>query len=164
MKKTAVAALITLSWSIVDTAGLPDIFWEKSQTLSKKAKRGKKSQIVKNHEVSAFSICYHVFSKVVNKANGTVTDYAHGNLKFRHFQCITFAATSLNNFEGSLSCWWNFPPCFSVFSWFIKLLTTVPWYNSSVAWLAICIFWTITGLLQPKKCLFPLLLCIQSLS
>jgi len=39
-------------------------------------------------------MCYHVFSKVVNKANNTVTEYARGNLnlKFSHFQCITFAA------------------------------------------------------------------------
>jgi len=78
---------------------------KKPNLVQKKTKRGKKSQIVKNHEISAFSMCYHVFSKVVNKvsANGTVTDYAHGNLKFRHFQYITFAARSLNIFEGSLS-------------------------------------------------------------
>jgi len=71
--------------------------------------------IVKNHEILAFSMCCHVFSKVVNKANSTVIDYAHGNLKFNHFQCITFAAWILNNFEGSLSCWWNSPPMFLVF-------------------------------------------------
>jgi len=66
---------------------LPDIFWEKKpNNVQKKAKRGDKSQIVKNHEISAFSMCYHVFSKVVNKANSTVTDYyAHGNLKFSHY-------------------------------------------------------------------------------
>jgi len=52
---------------------------------------------------------------VVNKANSTVTDYAHGNLKFNHFQCITFAAWSLSNFEGSLSCWRISPPMFLVF-------------------------------------------------
>jgi len=53
--------------------------------MSKKANRGKKSQIVKNHEISAFSMCYHAFSEVVNKANSTVTHYALGNLKFIHF-------------------------------------------------------------------------------
>jgi len=37
----------------------------------RQAKQGKKSQIVKNLEISAFSICYHIFSKVVNKANST---------------------------------------------------------------------------------------------
>jgi len=53
--------------------------------MSKKANRVKKSQIVKNHEISAFSMCYHAFSEVVNKANSTVTHYAPGNLKFIHF-------------------------------------------------------------------------------
>jgi len=63
------------------------------KNMSKKKPNGiKKSQIVKNHEIYAFSMCYHVFSKVVNKANSTVTAYAHSNLKFSHFQCITFAA------------------------------------------------------------------------
>jgi len=115
--------------------GCQTSFEKKKPNLVQKKPNGvKKSQIAKNHEISAFSMCYHVFSKVVNKANGTVTDYAHGNLKFRHFQCITFASRSLNNFEGSFSCWWNFPPMFlGFFSWFIKLLTTVPWYNCSVA-------------------------------
>jgi len=65
---------------------------KKAKPYPKKAKRGKKSQIVKNHEISAFSMCYHAFSKVVDKANSTVTDYAHGNLKFIQFLCITFAA------------------------------------------------------------------------
>jgi len=46
---------------------------KKPNLVQKQAKRGKKSQILKNHEISAFSMCYHVFSKVVNKANGTVT-------------------------------------------------------------------------------------------
>jgi len=89
--------------------GCQTSFEKKSETMSKKSQTGKKSQIVKNHEILAFSMCYHVFSKVVNKVNSTVTDYAHGNLKFSHFQYITFAAWSLNNFEGSLSCWWNSP-------------------------------------------------------
>ena len=97
----------------------------------KKAKRSKKSQIVKNHETLAFSMFYHVFSKVVNTANSTVTDHAHGNLKFSHFQCITFAAWSLNNFEGSLSCWWNSSPMFLGF--FMIHQVTEPWYNCSVA-------------------------------
>jgi len=65
---------------------------KKAKPCPKKAKRGKKSQIVKKHEILAFTMFYHVFSKVVNKANSTVTDYAHGNLKFSHFQYITFAA------------------------------------------------------------------------
>jgi len=37
----------------------------------RQAKWGKKSQVVKNHEISAFSMCYHIFSNVVNKANNT---------------------------------------------------------------------------------------------
>jgi len=37
----------------------------------RQAKRGKKSQIFKNHEISAFPMCYHIFFKVVNKANST---------------------------------------------------------------------------------------------
>ena len=37
----------------------------------KQAKRGEKSQIVKNHEIFAFSMSYHIFSKVVNKAKST---------------------------------------------------------------------------------------------
>jgi len=31
-----------------------------------------------------------------------VTDYAHGNLKFIHFQCITFADWSPNNLKAVL--------------------------------------------------------------
>ena len=72
--------------------GCQTSFEKKSQTMSKK------SQIVEKHEILAFSMFCHVFSKVVNKANSTVTDYAHGNLKFSHFQCINFAAWSRNNF------------------------------------------------------------------
>jgi len=113
---------------------------KKARPCPKKAKRGKKSQIVKNHEISAFSMCYHVFSKVVNKANGTLTGYAHGSLKFRHFQCITFAARSLNNFEGSLSCWWNFPSMFlgifvihQVTDYCVCLGIIVVWYNLQYA-------------------------------
>jgi len=110
--------------------GLPDILWEKKPNhVQKKAKRSKKSQIVKNHEISVFSMCYHVFSNMVNKANNTVTEYAHSNLKFSHFQCITFAAWSLNNFEGSLSCWWNSPPmflaCFMIHQ--VSDRCSVPW-------------------------------------
>jgi len=37
-------------------------------------------------------MCYHVFSKVVNKANSTLVNYVHGNLKFNNSQHITFAA------------------------------------------------------------------------
>ena len=33
------------------TAGLPDTFWQKSQTTSKKSQTGQKSQIVKQHEI-----------------------------------------------------------------------------------------------------------------
>jgi len=40
--------------------------------------------------------------------NSTVTGYAYNNLKFSQFQCITIFAGRLNNFEGSLSCYWNF--------------------------------------------------------
>jgi len=48
-------------------------------------------------------MCYHDFAKVANRAISTVTGYAYGNLKFSHFQCITFAAGSLKNFVCSLS-------------------------------------------------------------
>jgi len=61
-------------------------------SFEKKAKRGKKSQIVKSYKISAFYMCYHVFSKVVNKANSTLVNYVHGNLKFNNSQHITFAA------------------------------------------------------------------------
>jgi len=74
--------------------------------------------------------------KVVNKANSTVTGYAYGNLNFRHYQCITFAAWSLNNFEGSLSYWWNSLLMFFVFSWFITLPSLgiiVAWHNLQYA-------------------------------
>ena len=138
---TVIARFATRSF-LLEVFGLW-IFWvrsrvarhllrKKSQTMSKKSQTmSKKSQIVKNHETLAFSTCYHVFSKVVNKANSTVTDHAHGNLKFSHFQCITFAAWSLNNFEGSLSCWWNSSPMFLGF--FMIHQVTEPWYNCSVA-------------------------------
>ena len=74
---------------ILYNSGLPDIFWEKKTNHVQKKPNGiKKSQIVKNHEISTFSMCCHAFSKVVNKANSTVTDYARSYLKFIHFQCI----------------------------------------------------------------------------
>jgi len=132
--------------------------------LRKKAKPcPKKSQIVKNYEILAFFMCYHVFSKLVNKANSTVTDYAHGNLKFNHFQCITFAAWSLNNFEGSLSCWRNSPPMFLGFF----MIHQVTDYCHSSEPFGIVVVWhtlqyafserSLAYFNQPKKCLFSLL-------
>jgi len=90
-QKTSVESRLNLS--LIESAlshrlelGIPYVRVVARHLLRKKAKRGDKSQIVKNHEISAFSMCYHVFSKVVNKANSTVTDYyAHGNLKFSHY-------------------------------------------------------------------------------
>jgi len=67
-----------------------------------------------------------------------------------------FAAWSLN-FEDCLYCWWNSLLMFFVF--FMIHRVTVRWHSLIVVWHNlqwIWIFWTITGLLQPKKCLFPI--------
>ena len=45
-----------------------------------------------------FFMFNHDFSKMVNGANSTVTGYTYSNLNFSHFQCISFAALSLDMF------------------------------------------------------------------